>query len=679
MAGRDLLRGEQSAEKGIGISRKLVLWSVVLFLSLGIPFAGQSLPIIPSADKVIHDLYRYWLAPEAANDPDITLLLYNDAVARKTGRTTPVDRALLAAALRVVEQSGARAIGIDMIFIQPTDDEDVLIDTLGKIKIPVYVAFADPESDRAAYWDGSIASDAADYQNLFWKSIDNPKVKRVSPAVGIDETGIARRWPDLTSAGNPPLAAALGNAIIQSRGYTGAITFSRLAPEEIEAGLQIATDMFPTLPIDTVTDPDLAEYFQHLLKNRVVLIGSDTFNLDQLSTPITRFSDQTTVAGVTVHAHMLRQALDSNFPTAPPWWSILVLALLVTSGGAATATIERRPAVLVLAVSLQLFGLATQPILFHRAGYDILMLPLFGLLLSWLITYLMIGYALRSRTSTERAFARDALGKFLPKNVALEILENPEKLKLEGEERPIYMLFTDLEGFTRYSHGRPPQETARILNRYLEEMSQVVLDHAGTIDKFVGDAIVAFWGAPLAQDEDAANSVACAIALHEASERLRLELADGEDTLGRTRIGLHFGQATVGNFGGERRIQYTALGDAMNIAARLEGANKYLQTDILVSEAVFKRAPGFSYRPLGAIRLSGVATAMKVFEPVGDVRSAYTSKLMNAMAAIEAKNSGAEELLRHLTVEHPHDQAILAMVDRIDRLTMEKPYELDGK
>ncbi len=648
-------------------------------MSLGLPFMTPRLPVMGGLDRALHDLYRFSLAPKAANDSDITVLLYDDAVARETGKTTPVDRALLASALRAIEKAGARAVGIDMIFIQPTDDEDVLIDTLSQMTIPVYVAFADPENDQAAYWDMSIADDASNYQNEFWTRIDNPKVKRVSPVIGVDKTGIARNWPHLGNSGRPQLAAALGGAEDLAKGYTGAITFSHLTDEEIEAGLQFATDMFPTLPLDTVTDSELLGYFQHLISDRIVLVGADTFNSDQLSTPITRFSNQSTVAGVTVHAHMLRQSLDRNFPVRLPQWGLLLLVVLFIVAGAATATIERRPVALVFAVALQTVGLALLPIILHRNGYDFLNFPAFGISLSWLLVFLSVGYTLRTRTSTERAFARSALGKFLPESVALEILEKPEKLKLEGDERPIYMLFTDLEGFTRFSHNRRPQETATVLNRYLEDMSQVILDHEGTIDKFVGDAIIAFWGAPIAEEEDARNSVACAIALHKTSERLRVELSKGENMLGRTRIGLNFGHATVGNFGGERRIQYTALGDAMNIAARLEGANKYLNTDILVSDAVKERAPEFCYRPMGAVLLSGVGTAMKVYEPIDDERSAYTADLVDVIVRIEGRLGGAEQRLRELAAKHPEDKAVMSMVDRFNNLTLEKPYELGGK
>jgi hypothetical protein len=120
---------------------------------------------------------------------------------------------------------------------------------------------------------------------------------------------------------------------------------------------------------------------------------------------------------------------------------------------------------------------------------------------------------------------------------------------------------------------------ARLLNEYLDKLSAVVLEHGGTLDKFVGDAVVAFWGAPIAYADDGARAVKAAIAMYRAGEEFRRNAPPGVPPIGRTRVGVHFGEAIVGNFGGDGRIQYTALGDAMNTAARLEGANKPLRHD----------------------------------------------------------------------------------------------------
>jgi adenylate cyclase len=658
---------------------RLGLAAVLILICIASAFMSRELPVLGGTEKAIHDLYRFNLAPETAQDPDITVLLYDDTVARSSGRTTPVDRTMLAQAVRSVSAANARAIVIDMIFIQPTDDEEVILTALSETRIPIFVAFADPEGDRASYWDESIAEEARAYQADFWKRIDNPLVTAVSPALGVDASGIARTWPKLGSKSNIPLAAApVGNGGI-ARGYSGSIAFSKLRQEELGQGLRLATDMFPTLPLDAVTDPGLAAYFSDILDGRIVLIGSDTFNLDQVSTPITRMAGESSVPGVTVHAHMMRQALDENFSNALPWWSVTGLTMLFLILGGLTALIDRRAWALVLAGLSQFALLLLAPLLLHSLGYDILSVPILGLAIGWLTAFLAIGYLMRLRTSEERAFARNALGKYLPESVASEILDQPEKLSLEGEERELCIMFTDLEGFTKFSHGRPAPATARVLNLYLEKMSQIVLDHQGTIDKYVGDAIVAFWGAPISHEDDAQNCVKCALALNDASEELRRELADSGDSLGRTRIGLHYGEAVVGNFGGKRRIQYTALGDAMNIAARLEGANKHLSSAILASEEVVQQAPEFEWRNLGRIGLSGVASAISVYEPFNDDRSIYLSRYETAMNDISNGNAAGFEELQSLAIQYPEDQTLVAVARRAETIANGGVFVLGSK
>lgn len=655
--------------------RRWAPWPLILLACIAVPFLTPVVPFTRGIEQVAHDAARYLLAKRQPNDPGILLLLYTDAVARDTGRTNPVDRAMLAKAVRATEAAGAKAIGIDMVFTQETPDQSALIEALRGARIPVFLAFADPERDKAVYWDATVDNEARQYQDWFWRQLASRRVSKASPVVGSDDSGIARQWPEIASDGNPPLALAVAGRDGAYRAYRGGIAYTRMTAEAAaESGQEAARGMFPALDVNLLADPAFASAFSDLVRGRYVLIGADTFNSDQFVTPITRLSNAPTVPGVVVHAQMLRQALDGRFPAPLNPWVLAVIALALALFGSATSTIERKPLILVTAILVQLGVLASLPLIVDRAGYDILSLPLFGLLLTWLLAFLTVGYALRSRTSAERAFARGALGKFLPEAVAREILEHPKILSLEGEERNLFILFTDIEGFTRYSHGRDPQEVARLLNRYLDGMSSIVLAHSGTLDKFIGDAIVAFWGAPIASEADASNAVACALELQDASDRFRREAGQAGDTFGRTRIGLHFGRAVVGNFGGSSRIQYTALGDAMNTAARLEGANKYLESDILVSAAVANRAPLFTYRPLGWIALSGVDTPIEVFEPVSGERAAYAAELADAMTAADVS-----EALRVLADRYPGDRALKALAMRGDRLTREHPYVLDTK
>ncbi|MEQ1511038.1 MAG: adenylate/guanylate cyclase domain-containing protein, partial [Sphingopyxis sp.] len=250
-----------------------------------------------------------------------------------------------------------------------------------------------------------------------------------------------------------------------------------------------------------------------------------------------------------------------------------------------TALLDVRPWVSALLLLAQLALIALIPYWLQQYGFDTLGLPVAGTAGGWLLAFIAATSALRAVGAEERAFAQSALGKYLPRDIAQEILRDPDRLALHGEKKAIYCLFSDLEGFTTMSHIMSPENVAFVLNAYLDTLSEVVLAHGGTIDKFVGDAVVAFWGAPISRADDAQKAAQALIAMTAAGEAFAKRMAGEQDgtlpPIGRTRVGLHFGEAVVGNFGGEGRIQYTALGDSMNTAARLESANKLMKTRAL--------------------------------------------------------------------------------------------------
>jgi hypothetical protein len=156
------------------------------------------------------------------------------------------------------------------------------------------------------------------------------------------------------------------------------------------------------------------------------------------------------------------------------------------------------------------------PFLLANAGFDTYGLPAFGWLTAWFLAFAVSETAARALGTEQRKFAQSALGKYLPRDIAAQIMKDPASLSLTGEKREIFVLFTDLEGFTKLSHAIAPEMVASLLNRYLESLSDVVLRHGGTIDKFVGDAVVAFWGAPLARPDDGERAVRAALAMFQA-------------------------------------------------------------------------------------------------------------------------------------------------------------------
>ena len=207
-------------------------------------------------------------------------------------------------------------------------------------------------------------------------------------------------------------------------------------------------------------------------------------------------------------------------------------------------------------------------------------------------------------------------------------------------------------------------------------MSQTILAHGGTIDKFVGDAVVAFWGAPLARPDDAARALAAAVALGEAGRILALPV-EGKPQLGRTRVGLHWGEAIVGNFGGEGRIQYTALGDSMNVAARLEGTNKTLKTGVLVSGEAASRAGLEQFRPMGRVRVRGRKKPIETYEPVDVENRAAAQALQDLYARFDTGDLTALTEVEGLAAATPGDVALTQFARRLSEIGPGGTYDLN--
>jgi adenylate cyclase len=220
---------------------------------------------------------------------------------------------------------------------------------------------------------------------------------------------------------------------------------------------------------------------------------------------------------------------------------------------------------------------------------------------------------------------------------------------------------------------------AKLLNRYLEMLSDVVLEHGGVIDKFVGDAVVAFWGAPIAREDDADRAGKAGYAIWEAGEAFRAEVAAMDPDLpkiGKTRVGLHFGEAVVGNFGGESRIQYTALGDSMNTAARLEAANKALETSVMASREFAERTTLDWWRPMGKVVLRGRAQPVELMQPAPKFADKERAKLEQAMGLVSTRRNAAIEAVEAISERNLADKALSNLLTRMNDLNEEDAYVL---
>jgi adenylate cyclase len=422
--------------------------------------------------------------------------------------------------------------------------------------------------------------------------------------------------------------------------------------------------VFVSLPIDNFADPQIAPLLADQVKGRILFIGGDFPDRDRFEIPATRL-DGPTISGLEAHATMAAQLLDRRLPSPAGPVSLWALAILVVLCGAFTAMLDVRPWVVAVAVLGQLIFFGFSPFYFEWSGIDTYGLPAFGWLGGWALAYAATGAAVRAGGSEQRRYAQSALGKYLPRDIAAQILRDPTKLSLTGEKRALYTLFTDIEGFTALSHKLPPERVATLLNAYLDGMCDIVLDHGGTIDKFVGDAVVAFWGAPIAREDDADRAAAALLAMIKFTQQFSAEHDEPGNEFGRTRAGLHYGDAVVGNFGGEGRLSYTALGDAMNCAARLEGANKYLKSVALVSDEARQRTTLDVFRPMGRIILSGRATPVVVWEPAPDFDPTVRAQLVQLWDAYEQGDRSALDAIEQICLTQDKDAALSAFACRI--------------
>jgi adenylate cyclase len=204
-----------------------------------------------------------------------------------------------------------------------------------------------------------------------------------------------------------------------------------------------------------------------------------------------------------------------------------------------------------------------------------------------------------------------------------------------------------------------------------------VLRHGGTIDKFVGDAVVAFWGAPIARPDDGERAARAAIAMYQAGEEFRRSAPEGVPPLGCTRVGLHRGEAIVGNFGGEGRIQYTALGDSMNCAARLESANKQLKSTVLLSGAARTETSIREIRPLGRVCVRGRSTPIEIFQPVPDASLEDVTRLTTLLARFDQGDRAALDELEQVAADKPDDAALGCLVYRLHQVGPGGSFVLD--
>ena len=348
------------------------------------------------------------------------------------------------------------------------------------------------------------------------------------------------------------------------------------------------------------------------LDDHLVIVGTSAPGLLDL-----RFSTLgQVIPGVEVHAQAIEQILSGHLLVRPSWVLAAETALVALGTafaallGLRTRALTAALATLCLAVALSGAGWASFQV--HGTLIDTAF-PVAMTLLAFVVGSLIHHFV----TEQDQRWVRNAFSRYVSPNRVDYLVNHPDAMALGGQRQQCSFVFTDLTDFTHLMESIDPAQAVSVLNRYLDGMIGIAFRHEGTLDRIVGDAVAIMFSAPVAQDDHPARALACALEMDEFAARFAEEAAESGCPLGTTRIGVHTGEVIVGNFGGSALFDYRALGDVVNTASRLEGANKHLGTTLCLSAATLAGCrPSPTVRPVGKLRLKGRNALLTVYEPV---------------------------------------------------------------
>ncbi len=414
-----------------------------------------------------------------------------------------------------------------------------------------------------------------------------------------------------------------------------------------------------------------------LVRDRIVLLGPTIRGVDEHPTPTTT---DTRMSGVEILASAVETILQQEYlQPMPPTVNAGLILLLALVGALAVAAWTPLPAALAVAATLALY-LTLATVSFEGGRILDLVYPPAGLLLAFAAA---LSYRVVFGEAQQRMI-RDAMARYLSPAVSRWVLEDPDRLRLGGELREMTVLFSDLRDFTTLAHALPPETLVSLLNTYRTEMTEIVLRHDGVLAQYAGDAIEAFWNAPMDQLDHARRACRTALEMLGRLRQLAPDFAQRGWTGLDMGIGINTGRMVVGNMGSRNHLAYTAVGDPVNVAARLEGLSKTYGARIVVGETA-RAAAGDAvvFRFLDVVAVKGRAEPLTVYEPValaGAVTAPVARRLERyheGIALYRARRwPEAAALFDALAAEAPEDGPI-ALYRRRSRELAEEPPPAD--
>lgn len=629
-------------------------------VALGVILASfRFIQPLSALETRLGDILRVVVSPRAPEqDRRVAIVTITEETLVRFPYRSPIDRHYLAGLVDAIGAAGATALVLDILFDQPTEPEKdrALIAALRAFPGPVVAAWGDMRSGLIEAQSRYLAAFAAEsgvslgFANLL-----------------TDDDGVVRRFATtLPGVEKPSLSGAAAQAVARAAPVAEGLIDWRLPPTA-------TATLFQQIPSLRLTDPPneaLRAAIAGALRGRVVFVGADLEQEDRHATPLgVDPAARRTIPGVAIQAAVFTQLLDGRAPpVAGPTLAAVVAALTALTGAGIALSRWSLPlkgaatAVVLTAYVALVYSCASRGALFLPVAP-----PVAAAFVASMLSLSLDGYL----AHRNEQFIRRAFSHYLESSLVDQLVRDPDALRLGGDRREISLMFTDIEGFTTTTENLPPDQLTQLMNDYFDEMCAVILRHGGAIDKFIGDAIVAHFGAPRPMTDHALKALLCAADLDRTGQRFRARNASLG--IGATRIGVHTGVATVGNFGGRARFDYTALGDAVNVAARLENANKRYGTRVAVSEQTVTAARAIAgdaialplLQTIGQVELKGKSQRVSVYAVNTDADTAFVGRYETAFALIETAPDDALAALEALARDRPDDALVRWHLDRI--------------
>lgn len=678
--------------------------------------------------SLVFDAYQRVDPPKFNPDLPVRIVDIDEDSLKQVGQW-PWPRTLLAELVDRLAANGAATIGFDMVFPEPDrlspanalhywpksdalaglreeveklpSNDEVLAEAIGKASVVLgFIAAPQGTSIPEAKAAFSFAGDDPKLFAPFYSGATASLEILQKPAQGAgalnwipEHDQIVRRIPMIVRVGDalyPSLAAdvlRLGQGastyIVKSSGASGEMAFGehtgiisiKIGEFEVptEAHGQMWIRFSPHskgryLPAWKVLKGEIR---RDDVEGRIVLIGTSAPGLlDIRATPL-----EAAVPGVELHAQVVEQIIQGaflqrpDFATAAELLYILLLGSLIAfliyrTGALGSAVVVAGAIVAVIGISWYAFK-----------SYGWLVDPIYPAIALTAI-YLAGTVFMFLRTERERNRVRNAFSHYMAPALVERLADDPSRLKLGGETRDMTLLFSDVRGFTTISEGLDAEELTRFLNSLFTPLSNIILEEQGTIDKFMGDAVMAFWNAPL--DDSAHPTHACNAALRIMAEMETLNERWREEAKAKGKpykpvklgIGLNTGVCCVGNLGSETRFDYSVIGDNVNIASRLEGQSKTYDVGTVVGESTTARAPGFAFLELDLLKVKGKTEATRAFALVGD------SDVKNSKKFIELNDLHQLFLARYRAQDWEAAETLSRKCEKLNTVHLERVYEL---